>query len=81
MSRITKKHLEGLVDCINANLVKLNKEGRYGVQHCYGYTNVVFYSDPHSSGCSDVRCGLSTSEAYDVLYGINDVLNVMIYRK
>lgn len=68
--RITAKHLEGICSSINEALQKRGFVGRYAPQYCYGHTNIVFYSDPNSSGCSDVRCGLTKSEAYDVLIGI-----------
>lgn len=68
--RTINKHLYGMTDCINARLQQMHKVGRYGVEFAYGHTNVVFYSDPNSSGCSDVRCGLTKSEAFDVLQGI-----------
>jgi len=70
MSRTTNNHLYGMVDSINVRLEQMGKVGRYGVEFAYGHTNVVFYANPNSSGCSDVRCGLTKSEAYDVLQGI-----------
>ena len=73
--RITNEHLESTCSIINSGLKGKGFSGTYGVQHCYGHTNVVFYSDPDSSGCSDVRVGLTKSEAYDVLQGIYHALN------
>lgn len=73
--RITNEYLESTLSIINSGLKRKGFAGTYGVQHCYGHTNVVFYSDPDSSGCSDVRCGLTKSGAYDVLQGIYHVLN------
>ena len=76
--RTTNAHLDGILSCINTRLMTMGRVGRYGVQFCYGHTNVVFYSDPNSSGCSDVRCGLRKSEAMDVLQGIWHVLSVAL---
>lgn len=70
MNRTTNKHLYGMVDSINIRLQTMGKVGRYGVEFAYGHTNVVFYADPNSSGCSDVRCALTKGEAFDVLQGI-----------
>ena len=78
--RITESHLETAVNSINSMLKRLNKNVKYDVEYCYGHTNVVFYGDPNSTGCSDVRCGLTKSEAMDVLQGILHALNVVIYR-
>lgn len=78
MNRTTNKHLESIVSCINAKLLTNNRVGRYDVQYCYGHTNVVFYSDPSSTGCADVRCGLTKSEAMDVLQGIWHALSVAL---
>ena len=69
-NRTTNNHLYGMVDSINVRLQQKGQVGRYGVEFAYGHTNVVFYANPNSSGCSDVRCGLTKSEAYDVLQGI-----------
>ncbi len=73
--RITDKLLELTISIINDDLKRRGFVGQYGVQHCYGHTNVVFYADPNSTGCSDVRCGLTKSEAYEVLQGINHCIN------
>ena len=77
--RTTAKHLDHIVNCINGQLQKLGKAGCYGLEYCYGHTNVVFYNDPNSTYTSDVRCGLSKSEAMDVLQGIYHALNTVIY--
>lgn len=77
-NRTTNRHLYGMVDSINVRLEQMGKVGRYGVEFAYGHTNVVFYANPNSSGCSDVRCGLTKSEAYDVLQGIWHVLAIAI---
>ena len=73
--RITNEYLESTLSIINNSIKGRGFSGAYGVQHCYGHTNVVFYPDRDSSGCSDVRCGLTKSEAYDVLQGIYHALN------
>lgn len=78
--RTTTAHLESAINSANAMLKQLNKEGEYGLQFCYGHTNIVFYADPKSTGCSDVRCGLSKGEAMDVLQGILHALNTILYR-
>ena len=78
MNRTTDKHLYGAIDCINNRLQLAQKVGRYGVEFAYGHTNVVFYANPNSSGSSDVRCGLTKSEAYDVLQGIWHCLTVAL---
>ena len=79
MNRTTNNHLYGMVDSINYRLENMGKVGRYGVEFAYGHTNVVFYADPNSSGCSDVRCALTKSEAYDVLYGIYHCLAIALH--
>ena len=72
--RITNDHLENAISILNKEIARRGYVGRYGVEFCYGHTNVVFYSDPNSTGCSDVVCGLTKSEAYDILRGINHCL-------
>lgn len=72
--RITNAHLEHAISVLNGELKERGRAARYGIQQCYGYTNVVFYDDPDSTGCSDVICGLTKSEALDVLRGINHCL-------
>lgn len=78
-NRTTIKHLYGMVDSINTRLQLAQKVGRYGVEFAYGHTNVVFYADPNSTGCSDVRAGLTKSEAYDVLQGIWHCLAIALH--
>ena len=78
--RTTNAHLDSAINSANAMLEKLGKKGRYGLDFCYGHTNIVFYADPNSSGTSDVRCGLTKSEAYDVLQGILHALTTVLYR-
>lgn len=78
--RITAKMLNSACACANIMLQTLKKQGKYDVQYCYGHTDVIFYPDPNSTGCLDVRCGLTKSEAYDVLQGIIHALNTVLYR-
>ena len=78
-NRTTNKHLYGMVDSINIRLEQMGKVGRYGVEFAYGHTNVVFYADPNSTGCSDVRAGLTKGEAYDVLQGIWHCLAIALH--
>lgn len=78
--RTTNAHLNVAIDNANFMLKKLGKTGKYGLDFCYGHTNVVFYPDPNSTGCSDVRTGLTKGEAMDVLQGILHALNVVVYR-
>lgn len=73
--RTTNEHLETVISVINSELSARGRVGRYGIQQCYGHTNVVFYADPNSTGCGDVVCGLTKGEAYDVLKGISHCLN------
>ena len=70
----TNAHLETAISILNNELERRGHVGRYGIQQCYGHTDIVFYADPNSTGCSDVVCGLTKSEAYDVLRGINHCL-------
>lgn len=72
--RITNDHLETALSILNNELQRRGHVGRYDTEFCYGHTNIVFYSDPNSTGTSDVVCGLTKSEAYDVLRGINHCL-------
>lgn len=79
MNRTTNKHLYGMVESINTRLRLMQKVGHYGIEFAYGHTNVVFYADPNSTGCSDVRAGLTKGEAYDVLQGIWHCLAIAIH--
>lgn len=80
--RVTKQHLENMIDNINTQLKHLNKQGRYGLEYVYGHTNVVYYDDPSSSagGTRDVRCGLTKGEAEDVLWGMLHALDTICFR-
>lgn len=66
-TRTTNAQLDHICACINS---MLDNGTRYGVYQAYGHTDIVFYRDPNSSGCSDVACGLTKSGAYDVLQGV-----------
>ena len=79
MNRTTNKHLYGMVESINTRLRLMQKVGHYGIEFAYGHTNVVFYADPNSTGCSDVRAGLTKGEAYDVLQGIWHCLAIALH--
>ena len=58
--RITNAHLEHAISVLNNELERRGHVGRYGIQQCCGYTNVVFYDDPDSTGVE--RCCLWTHE-------------------
>ena len=68
-----------MVESINTRLRLMQKVGHYGIEFAYGHTNVVFYADPNSTGCSDVRAGLTKGEAYDVLQGIWHCLAIALH--
>lgn len=76
MTRKTTKDLVHICACINS---MLTDGTRYDTYRAYGYTDVVFYRDPKSTGCSDVVCGLTMSQAYDVLKGIYFALSQLKY--
>ena len=76
MTRKTSKDLDHICSCINS---MLTDGTRYGTYQAYGHTDIVFYRDLNSTGCSDVVCGLTKSEAYDVLRGIYFALSQVKY--
>lgn len=77
-TRTTDAQLDHICACINS---MLTDGTRYGTYQAYGHTDVVFYRDPKSTGCSDVACGLTKSGAYDVLRGIYFAISQLKYAK
>ena len=76
MARKTSKDLDHICACINS---MLTDGTRYDTYQAYGHTDIVFYRDPDSTGTTDVVCGLTKSEAYDVLSGIYFALRQLKY--
>lgn len=83
MTRITNKNLYGITETINSKLIRLGYVGGYGVEFACGQTDVVFHADQKlsSSSYTIVRAGLTKSEAYDILYGINHAISLVFNGK
>ena len=76
MAHKNYKDFDLICSCINS---MLTDGTRYDIIQTDGHTNIVFYLDPNSIGCTDVVCGLTKSEAYDVLSGIYFAIHQLKY--